>query len=80
MKFLMLLLMLGLRKLNYKNSKSDSIWKSMINSENNGFIMTTGISTDTYNFNIEELGLIPGHAYTCLEIKEVTTKSGKVKS
>ena len=52
----------------------------MINAENNGFIMTAGTSTDTYNLNIEELGLIPGDAYTCLEVKEVTTKSGKVKN
>ena len=52
----------------------------MINAENNGFIMTAGTSTDTYNLNIEELGLIPGHAYTCLEVKEVTYKGGKVKS
>ncbi len=66
-------------KIKLENSKSDSIWKSMVNAENNGFIMTAGTSTDTYNLNIEELGLIPGHAYTCLEVKEVTTKSGKVK-
>ena len=66
-------------KIKLENSKSDSIWQSMNNAVKNGFIMTAGTSTDTYNLNIEELGLIPGHAYTCLEVKEVTTKSGKVK-
>ena len=66
-------------KIKLESSKSDTIWKSMLNAEKNGFIMTAGTSTDTYNLNIEELGLIPGHAYTCLEVKEVTTKSGKVK-
>ena len=66
-------------KIKIDNSKSNEIWEKLVNSQKKGFIMTAGTSSDTYNLNIEELGLVPGHAYTCLEVYEVTTKSGKVK-
>ena len=28
---------------------------------------------------IEEMGLVPGHAYSIIKVKEVTTKEGKLK-
>ena len=30
--------------------------------------MTAGTSSDTYNLNIEEMGLVPGHAYILLQV------------
>ncbi len=41
--------------------------------------MTAGTSGDTYNLDIEENGLVPGHAYTTLGVKEVQTSNGTEK-
>ena len=35
--------------------------------------MTASTSGDTYNLKIEENGLVPGHSYTLLGVKEVNT-------
>ena len=35
--------------------------------------MIDGTSGDTYNLKIEENGLVPGHSYTLLGVKEVNT-------
>jgi len=55
------------------------VWNKFLEAEKKGFIMTAGTSGDTYNLDLEDKGLVPGHAYTCLGVKEVTTSSGKVK-
>ena len=43
----------------------------MMEGEKNGFIMTAGTSGDTYNLDMEDVGLVPGHAYTILGVKEI---------
>ena len=66
-------------KIRNKTANADVIWRQLMNGERNGFIMTAGTSGDTYNLDLEEKGLVPGHAYTLLGVKEVQTSSGKVK-
>ena len=41
--------------------------------------MTAGTSADTYNLDLEEKGLVPGHAYTILNIKEINYKGYNVR-
>ena len=67
------------RKIKVKNISEDDLWEAFQEAMDNNFIMTAGTSGDVYNLNLEELGLAPGHAYTLLEAKEVTTSNGKVK-
>ena len=64
-------------KIRNKTANADVIWRQLMNGERNGFIMTAGTSGDTYNLDLEEKGLVPGHAYTLLGVKEVQTSSGK---
>ena len=66
-------------KIRVDAKNADLIWNKFIEAENKGFIMTAGTSGDTYNLDLEDRGLVPGHAYTCLGVKEVNTSSGKVK-
>ena len=67
------------RKIKVKNISEDDLWQALQEAMDNNFIMTAGTSGDVYNLNLEELGLAPGHAYTLLEAKEVTTSNGKEK-
>ena len=67
------------RKIKVKNISENDLWESFKEAMDNNFIMTAGTSGDVYNLNLEELGLAPGHAYTLLEAKEVTTSNGKEK-
>ena len=57
----------------------DEIWNKLLESENKGYIMTAGTSGDTFNLDLEEKGLVPGHAYTISEAREIKTSKGKVK-
>ena len=66
-------------KIKVESKNADLIWNKFIDAENKGFIMTAGTSGDTYNLDLEDKGLVPGHAYTCLGVKEVNTSNGKVK-
>ena len=66
-------------KIRITSAKASEIWDSLINAEKRGFIMTAGTSGDTYNLRIEENGLVPGHAYTLLGVREVNTGSGREK-
>ena len=59
-------------KIKIDNSKSNEIWEKLVSSQKKGYIMTAGTSSDTYNLNIEELCLVPGHAYTCLCLKIIS--------
>ena len=60
-------------------SKSNEIWKKMIESQQKGYVMTAGTSGDVSNLDIEEAGLSPGHAYTVLGVHELDGPRGKEK-
>ena len=49
---------------------ADRIWDGLMRGQEKGFIMTAGTSCDP-NLDTEEVGLVPGHAYTILGIHEV---------
>ena len=49
----------------------DKIWNGLMKGQEMGYIMTAGTSADTANLDIEEMGLVPGHAYTVLGVYEV---------
>ena len=57
-------------KIRISNSKQ-GLWEKLIESEEKGYILTAGTSGDTYNLDIEEKGLVPGHAYTLIETVEI---------
>jgi hypothetical protein len=61
------------------SSKSNEIWKKMIESQQKGYVMTAGTSGDVSNLDIEEVGLSPGHAYTVLGVHEIEGSRGKEK-
>ncbi len=58
---------------------NEALWRHLKDSEEKGFIMTAGTSTDTYNLDIEEKGLVPGHAYTILKVKEIDYRGYPVR-
>ena len=58
---------------------NELLWRHLKESEDKGFIMTAGTSADTYNLDLEEKGLVPGHAYTILNIKEINYKGYNVR-
>ena len=58
---------------------SETLWRHLKDSEDKGFIMTAGTSADTYNLDIEEKGLVPGHAYTILKIQEINYRGYPVR-
>ena len=66
-------------KIKFKKGQENKIWESFENAQKKGFLMTAGTSGDDYSINMEEVGLIPGHAYTVLGVKEVNTSQGKQK-
>ena len=66
-------------KLNVASAVANELWEKMIEGEKNGFIMTAGTSGDTYNLDIEDVGLVPGHAYTVLGVREVNVSGVKDK-
>ena len=49
---------------------ADQIWEGLMKGQEQGFIMTAGTSCDTNSLDIEEMGLVPGHAYTILGVYE----------
>ena len=66
-------------KIKFKKISKEKIWSSFENAQKHGFLMTAGTSGDTYSINMEEVGLVPGHAYTVIGLKEVDTPEGKIK-
>ena len=66
-------------KLNVAAAVSTELWDKMLEGEKNGFIMTAGTSGDTYNLDLEDVGLVPGHAYTVLGVREVKVNGMKDK-
>ena len=66
-------------KIKIKRGQEDVIWNKYIEGEKKGYIMTAGTSGDTYNLDLEENGLVPGHAYTVLKVQEFNTSYGRVK-
>jgi len=66
-------------KIKFKKISKEKIWSSFENAQKHGFLMTAGTSGDTYSLNLEEVGLVPGHAYTVIGLKEVDTPEGKIK-
>jgi len=57
----------------------EGLFNKLIKSKKNNFIMTAGTSSDTYNLNIEEMGLVPGHAYTLLNAKLIKNNKNNIK-
>ena len=66
-------------KIKIKRGQEDTLWNKFHEGEKKGYIMTAGTSGDTYNLNLEENGLVPGHAYTVLKVQEFNTSYGKVR-
>ena len=52
---------------------ADKIWNGLLKGQEMGYIMTAGTSADTANLDIEENGLVPGHAYTILGVYEISS-------
>jgi hypothetical protein len=66
-------------KIKIKRGQEQEIWNKLNEGEKKGYIMTAGTSGDTYNLDLEENGLVPGHAYTVVKVKEFTTSYGNVR-
>ena len=66
-------------KIKIKRGQEDVIWNKYLEGEKKGYIITAGTSGDTYNLDLEENGLVPGHAYTVIKVQEFNTSYGKVK-
>ena len=66
-------------KIKIKRGQEDMIWNKFSEGEKKGYIMTAGTSGDTYNLDLEENGLVPGHAYTIIKVQEFNTSYGKAK-
>ena len=66
-------------KIKFKKGQEEKIWAAFENAQKKGFLVTAGTSGDTYSISMEEVGLVPGHAYTVLGVKEVNTQKGKQK-
>ena len=66
-------------KIKFKKGQENKIWNAFENAQKKGFLMTAGTSGDTYSLCMEEVGLVPGHAYTVLGVKEVNTPDGAIK-
>ena len=62
----------------FKKEGEEKIWLKYKNAQEKGFLMTAGTSCDE-ELPIEEMGLVPGHAYSVIRVMEVTTKDGKQK-
>ena len=65
-------------KFMFNEKDKEEIWLKYMNAQEKGFLMTAGTNVDE-NLNTEEMGLVPGHAYTIIKVLEVTTNSGKEK-
>ena len=66
-------------KIVVRQDTSDELWNKLLDAENKNYLMTAGTSGDTYHLPIEQVGLVPGHAYTILGVKELNTGRGKVR-
>ena len=66
-------------KLVVRSDNTEEIWNKLLDAEKKGYLMTAGTSGDTYHLPIEQVGLVPGHAYTILGVKELNTGKGKVR-
>ena len=66
-------------KIKFKIGQEDKLWSAFENAQKKGFLMTAGTSGDTYTLDMQDVGLVPGHAYTILGVKEVNTLEGKQK-
>ena len=64
-------------KMKITNNNSEEIWKRLQSAQAKNYLMTAGTSSDTYNLNLEEMGLVPGHAYTLLQVVQLTGKSNE---
>ena len=66
-------------KIKIKRGQEQEIWNKLSEGEKKGYIMTAGTSGDTYNLDLEENGLVPGHAYTVVKVQEFQTSYGNVR-
>ena len=66
-------------KIKFKKGREDKLWSSLEDAQKKGFLITAGTSCDTFSLKLEEVGLVAGHAYTVLGVKEVNTSQGKQK-
>ena len=58
-------------------NKSNEIWNELKDAYRKGFIMTAGTSGDTTNLDLEEMGLVPAHAYTIIKVIEIKDSRGR---
>ena len=65
-------------KFMFNNYTEEEIWLKYKDAQEKGFLMTAGTNCDE-DLLIEEMGLIKSHAYTIIQLVEVTTKLGKQK-
>ena len=65
-------------KFNFKNEDMEKIWSKYKNAQEKGFLMTAGTSCDE-DLPLEEMGLVPGHAYTVVKVVEILNGSNKEK-
>ena len=66
-------------KIKIKRGQEQEMWNKLSEGEKKGYIMTAGTSGDTYNLDLEENGLSPGHAYTIVKVQEFKTSYGNVR-
>ena len=66
-------------KIKIKKGLEQEIWNKLNEGEKKGYIITAGTSGDTYNLDLEENGLVPGHAYTVVKVQEFKTSYGNVR-
>jgi len=66
-------------KIKIKKGLEQEIWNKLNEGEKKGYIITAGTSGDTYNLDLEENGLVPGHAYTVVKVQEFKTSHGNVR-
>ena len=62
----------------FKDEGENNIWLKYKNAQEKGFLMTAGTSCDE-ELPINEMGLVPGHAYTIIKVMEVTINDKKQK-
>ena len=62
----------------FKNEGEEKIWIKYKNAQENGFLMTAGTSCDEES-PFDEMGLVPGHAYTIIKVMEIKINDEKLK-
>ena len=65
-------------KFMFNDVTEEEIWLKYKKAQEKGFLMTAGTNCDE-KLPLEEMGLVPGHAYTIIKVLEIITNEGKQK-